>query len=117
MHLLAIKQTKDLTARVEFDGGEWPVQFQDPFTPEREEDLRWYFENHLEFPMLDTERASKAAASVEEYGNSLFNQLFSNRELFADVRKTSIRSTPDRDLRLARVSPAALGDVVGSRRA
>jgi hypothetical protein len=85
--LLAIKQTNDLSARVELDGGEWTVAFQNPFTPQQEEELRWYFEKHLEFPMLETPRAGHAAASIRTYGNSLFTQLFANPELFAAFKK------------------------------
>ena len=62
MPLLAIKQTTGLTATVEFDGGEWTVEFLDPFTPAEEDELRWCFEKHLEFPMLETNRAEQAAA-------------------------------------------------------
>lgn len=87
MPLLAIKQTNGLSARVELDGGEWTVEFQNPFTPQQEEELRWYFEKRLEFPMLETPRAVHAAASIRTYGNSLFTQLFANPELFAALRK------------------------------
>ncbi|HUK15045.1 MAG TPA: hypothetical protein VLW65_01465, partial [Bryobacteraceae bacterium] len=86
MPLLAIKQAHDLTAEVEFEGGEWTVEFQNPFTPEKEEELRWYFEKHLEFPMLEGPRAEQAAASIRQYGNSLFTQLFANGELLAAFR-------------------------------
>jgi hypothetical protein len=85
--LLAIKQTKDPTARVEFDSGEWTVEFQDPFTPRQEEELRWYFEEHLEFPMLENPRAGQAAASIRTYGNSLFTQLFTDQNLFAAFKR------------------------------
>ncbi len=51
MPLLTIKQTTGLAAKVELDGGEWEVQFEDPFTPEQEEDLRWYFERLIPVPI------------------------------------------------------------------
>jgi len=78
---LEIRQTTGLTAVISFDGGTWDVEFQDPFTPDREAELRWYFERHIEFPMLETQRAQAAAASLEEYGNSLFRQLFADHDL------------------------------------
>jgi tetratricopeptide (TPR) repeat protein len=84
---LEIKQIKDLRAQVEFDGGEWTAEFKNPFTPQQEEELRWYFEQHLEFPMLESQRAEQAAASIKEYGHTLFNQLFSDAELLAAFRK------------------------------
>ena len=86
MDLLRIKQAKGLTATVEFGGGEWTVEFHDPFTAEQEEELRWYFEEHLEYPMLEGPRAEQAAASIRDYGNSLYNQLFSDAELLAAFR-------------------------------
>lgn len=84
---LEIRQITGLNARVSFDGGDWDVAFSDPFTPEREQELRWYFEKHLEFPMLETHRAGAAAASVEEYGNRLFQQLFTDHDLHAAFAK------------------------------
>lgn len=80
---LEIRQMTGLNSRIYFDGGEWELEFHDPCTPERERDLRWYFEEHLEFPMLDSHRANAAAASVREYGNSLFQQLFAHHDLHA----------------------------------
>jgi hypothetical protein len=47
----------------------------------------WYFEDHLKFPMLETNRAKTAATSVEEYGNNLFQQLFSDHKLYARFTK------------------------------
>ena len=88
MPLLAIKQTTGLTAKVEFDGGDWTVEFQDPFTLAEEEELRWCFETHLEFPMLETNRAEQAAASIQRYGNTLFRQLFfSHPDLYAAFKR------------------------------
>lgn len=78
---LEIRQTSGLSAKVSFDGSEWEVVFTDPFTPKREKELRWYFEKHLEFPMLEKTRAEDAAASVKEYGTALFQQLFGDHEL------------------------------------
>lgn len=90
MPLLSIKQTKDLKATVELDGGEWTVEFQDPFTQKEEEELRWYFEGRLEFPMLEIPRAERAAHSIRTYGNRLFGQLFSDGELFAAFKRRDL---------------------------
>lgn len=39
MPVLSIRQEKDLTAKVEFEGGEWMVEFHNPFTAAQEEEL------------------------------------------------------------------------------
>lgn len=53
-----------------------------PFDQDEEKTLGWYFEQHLRFPMLDTAKAERAAASVETYGHRLFEQLFADRRAF-----------------------------------
>src|SRR3954470_17532483 len=66
---------------VSFDHGiEYPVQIHDPFanTPEQEEDLEWYFEEHLTFPFTEDVRARRAAESLRAYGESLFKQIFAD---------------------------------------
>ncbi|MBV8729893.1 MAG: hypothetical protein JO336_08800 [Acidobacteriia bacterium] len=87
MPVLSIKQVEGCEAKVEFEGGEWEVEVHNPFTPEQEEELRWYFENHLEWPMLETVRAERAANSIRDYGAELFEQLFKEPELLAAFRK------------------------------
>jgi tetratricopeptide (TPR) repeat protein len=47
----------------------------------------WYFEQWLQYPMLDTTRAEQVAASIRDYGESLFDQVFSDRRAFADYSR------------------------------
>ncbi|MDB9346645.1 CHAT domain-containing tetratricopeptide repeat protein [Nodularia spumigena] len=63
-------------ATLKFDGGEYPVTITDPFTPQEEKQLEWYFEEWVTFPFSDTVIAERAAASVKIYGESLFKQVF-----------------------------------------
>ncbi|MDB9375156.1 tetratricopeptide repeat protein [Nodularia sphaerocarpa] len=63
-------------AKLQFDGGEYPVTISDPFTPQEEKLLEWYFEEWVTFPFSDTVIAERAAASVKTYGESLFKQVF-----------------------------------------
>ncbi|MEA5607048.1 tetratricopeptide repeat protein [Nodularia spumigena] len=63
-------------ATLQFDGGEYPVTITDPFTPQEEKLLEWYFEEWVTFPFSDTVIAERAAASVKIYGESLFKQVF-----------------------------------------
>jgi hypothetical protein len=65
------------TAEISFgDSPPYAARVQDPFTPEQEERLGWYFEEWLRFPFVKTVEAEQAAASVTAYGEALFDQLF-----------------------------------------
>ena len=64
-------------AVVSFDGqGEYPVTVANPFSEKQEEELEWYFEDHLRFPFVEGVRAREAAAGVQAYGEALFAQVF-----------------------------------------
>ncbi len=70
-------------AEISFDdAGQYPIDVSDPFDPDEEARLAWYFEEWLSFPFTDRVQAAQAAASVEEYGHRLFRQIF---EGFPDV--------------------------------
>jgi hypothetical protein len=67
--------------------GEYPVQVQSPFGPEEEARLSWYYEQYLRMPFLNTVRADEAAASVQRYGEVLFQQLFrADPDLYASYK-------------------------------
>ena len=63
-------------AILKFDSGEYRVTITDPFTPQEEKHLEWYFEDWITFPFGDTAIAEKTAASVKTYGERLFKQVF-----------------------------------------
>jgi len=64
-------------AIVSFDGGtEYPIAVENPFPPEQEAELEWYFEQWLVFPLTQTARAERARDSVRSYGEALFEQVF-----------------------------------------
>lgn len=79
---ITISQTDERTeppfaAAVQFAGGPGhKVTITDPFTPEEEKQLEWYYEKWLTFPFTGEVRASHAAASTQSYGEALFQQLF-----------------------------------------
>ncbi len=89
MPTITIQQTgqeaaSPFSARVSFDHGESvPVTITDPFNPGEEERLAWYFEKWLAFPFIDAVKAKDAAQSVNDYGEALFRQVFSDPEVFA----------------------------------
>ncbi|MFM6632716.1 MAG: CHAT domain-containing protein [Microcystis panniformis] len=76
------------TASLNFAGGNsYPITVTDPFTNQEEKQLEWYFEEWLVFPTLDTDKAQKAANSVQNYGENLFKQVFqSNLNAYGEYR-------------------------------
>jgi tetratricopeptide (TPR) repeat protein len=76
------------TASLNFDSGNsYPITVTDPFTNQEEKDLEWYFEEWLVFPTLDTDKAQKAANSVQNYGENLFKQVFqTNLNAYGEYR-------------------------------
>jgi len=75
-------------AVISFDSGpQYPITMRDPFGSEQEEELEWYFEKHLRFPFMNTERARKAATSLTTYGETLFKQVFlDNSDVYAEYK-------------------------------
>lgn len=89
-------------AALVFDHGEeYPVAIQDPFSPQEEERLAWYFEQHLRFPFTEKIKAREAAASITAYGEKLFAQLMANREAFAAYRSLTKANLSDLTVEIA----------------
>src|SRR5947209_7917098 len=71
------EQNGTFQAEVSFDHGpEYLITVRDPFTKEQEQELEWYFEEHLRFPFTKKVRAKDAANSITTYGETLFKQVF-----------------------------------------
>jgi tetratricopeptide (TPR) repeat protein len=83
------KNETEFEAILSFDGrGNYPIAIANPFAPQEEKQLEWYFEDWLVYPMLDTETAKKAATSITNYGEKLFEQVFqSNFDAYSDYRQ------------------------------
>src|SRR5436309_13108504 len=60
------------------NGPEYPITISDPFSPEEEKLLEWYFEEHLQFPFLNQVKAQQAATSIKAYGEKLFQHIFAD---------------------------------------
>src|SRR6266568_8999139 len=74
-------------AIVSFNNGpEYPITINDPFKEQGEQELEWYFEEHLEFPFTKKVRAQNAAASIKTYGEELFKQVFGDPDIYAEYR-------------------------------
>ena len=74
-------------AIVSFNNGpEYPITITDPFEEQQEQELEWYFEEHLEFPFTKKVRAQNAAISITTYGEELFKQVFGDPDIYAEYR-------------------------------
>src|SRR5258708_6830339 len=74
-------------AVVRFDNGPaYPITISNPFSDEEEDELEWYFEEHLAFPFTDKVRAQQAAASIVTFGKKLFSQIFDDNDVYAEYR-------------------------------
>src|SRR5258707_947692 len=70
-------------ATMSFDSGpHYTITVRNPFNDEQEDELEWYFEEHLRFPFTQTVRAKHAAASLTTYGEELFKQVFQESFVF-----------------------------------
>ena len=77
-------------ARVVFDDGvEHDVTVHDPADPGVEQELAWYFEQHLRYPFLDQEREREAVEHITAYGQALFAQVFGGEANYAYRRLRS----------------------------
>ncbi|MBI2303118.1 MAG: tetratricopeptide repeat protein [Chloroflexi bacterium] len=72
-------------AAVSFDREEirYPASVTNPFSPEEEELVEWYFEEHLHLPFVRQVEAQAAAASIKRYGEALFEQVFADRDAYS----------------------------------
>src|SRR5436189_2935153 len=74
-------------AIVSFNNGpEYPIPINNPFEEQQEQELEWYFEEHLEFPFTKKVRAQNAAASITTYGETLFKQVFVDLDIYSEYR-------------------------------
>jgi tetratricopeptide (TPR) repeat protein len=63
--------------RVNFGGdAEYDVDVTDPADDASEQELAWYFEEHLRYPFLDKDRERDAVQRITAYGTALFGQVF-----------------------------------------
>lgn len=71
------------TVTIKIDELEYTATVQNPHNAPAEQELAWYFEQWLQLPMIEGERAKTAAESIRFYGEALFNQLFEERTVYA----------------------------------
>ncbi len=56
--------------------------------------LHWYFDRYVEFPVIQREKAARAEKSIENYGESLYKQLFADPDAYADWRGITGQNLP-----------------------
>jgi len=70
-------------ATLSFDNkGQYPITISNPFSPQEEENLAWYFEKYLEFPFLEEVKFREARDNINKYGQALFDQLFQDKKAY-----------------------------------
>lgn len=93
MNLLRISDIGDGRIQVHWRRGDEersytkPIPFADPLTAKDRAELRWYLEEYLDFPYgAERNRAEKVEARMNEWGESLFTQVFIKTEEDPDPR-------------------------------
>ena len=70
------KTKTGFNATLAIEEDSYEITVSDPFELRQEQELEWYFESWLRYPMLDNVMAGRAKASIREYGEDLFKQVF-----------------------------------------
>jgi len=72
-------------ATLTIEGRNYAIAVSHPLiSPVDEAKWEWYFEQWLQYPMLNAIRAEQVAASIRDYGERLFEQVFGDRRAFGD---------------------------------
>ncbi len=92
MKIITIREEKQtetgFEATLSFDNNlEYPITITNPFNLKEERRLEWYFEEWLQYPMLDRVKARNAADSIKTYGENLFEQVFANKDAYQNYEQ------------------------------
>ncbi|MDB9452611.1 tetratricopeptide repeat protein [Dolichospermum circinale] len=91
MSVITIREQQQIAtgfaASLSFGDGEYDIIITDPFTPQEERELEWYFEEWLVYPIVDTVKAERAKNSVKIYGEKLFDQVFQDRKAYSKYQQ------------------------------
>lgn len=75
-------------ATLSIEGRNYPIAIQIPLvSASAEAQWEWYFEQWLQHPTTGIATAATVAESIREYGDRLFEQVFSDRLAFADYAR------------------------------
>ena len=70
----------------------YPITISDPFAEEDERHLEWYFEDWLIMPFANTVEAQAIAASTVTYGETLFRQVFADRDAYGRYKQLDLKT-------------------------
>ena len=71
-------------ATLVIEGNNYSITVTDPFQGKEEQELEWYFEQWLRYPLLENVKANRAKDNITQYGENLFQQIFeSNVKAYA----------------------------------
>ena len=91
MSVITIREQQQIAtgfaASLSFGDGEYDIIITDPFTPQEERELEWYFEEWLVYPIVDTVKAERAKNSVKTYGEKLFDQVFQDKKAYSKYQQ------------------------------
>lgn len=68
------------------NGTEYAIDITPPFDDQQEQNLEWYFEEHLKFPFTNQVKFQQIGDSIKNYGENLFEQVFGQRKAYADYQ-------------------------------
>src|SRR6266550_5557073 len=74
------------------NGPENHITISNPSAGEEEQELAWYFEEHLAFPFTGKVRASNAATSITTYGEKLFRQVIEQNAKVEFAYRTAVQA-------------------------
>ena len=116
------KTEEGFAATVEIERSRYDITVRDPFDGRQEEDLAFYFEEWIRFPFDEQVRAQRAAASVKDYGERLFDDVFASRRAYSDYQRVCAEGLSELRIEIEGASPAfqalhweALKDPDGAR--
>lgn len=69
-------EERSWSVEVKFKDSCYDVQLRNSFSDAEESNLEWYFEQYLQFPVVDTFKAKNVVESLATYGKDLFCQIF-----------------------------------------
>ena len=68
------------------NGTEYAIDITPPFDDQQEQNLEWYFEEHLKFPFTNKVKFQQIGQSIKNYGENLFKQVFNDPDAYADFK-------------------------------
>ncbi|MGK7893845.1 MAG: CHAT domain-containing protein [Xenococcus sp. (in: cyanobacteria)] len=94
MNVITIREQgqtkKGYNATLVIDGSNYNITVSDPFEAREEQELEWYFEQWLRYPILEQVKANRAKESVRKYGEELFQQIF-QKDINAYAKYSQLR--------------------------